>query len=139
LAVIACFKPTEPSGELKMIKKSILLSLKLLTLTVHFTTFAQSPADGVWNFSMSSQMGSVDALVTIETDGAMLTGVFDVGGGRTWEMEEGRVDGKNISFKINRDGAFMTYVMNGNVDGNIINGTASALGSVVDWSMRRED
>jgi hypothetical protein len=122
-----------------MIKKSILISLVLLALTGHFTTVAQSPADGTWNFSMSSQMGSVDALVTIETDGAMLTGVFDVGGGRTWEMEEGRVDGTNIAFKINRDGAFMTYVMNGNVDGNIINGTASALGSVVGWSMRRED
>jgi hypothetical protein len=54
-------------------------------------------------------------------------------------MEEGRVDGANISFKINRDGAMMTYVMSGNVDGNMINGTASALGSVVDWSMRRED
>ncbi|MFT6092324.1 MAG: hypothetical protein ACJA2Q_000207 [Pseudohongiellaceae bacterium] len=122
-----------------MIKKSILLSLALLSLTGHPTTLAQSPADGVWNFAMSSQMGSVDAIVTIETDGAMLTGVFDVGGGRTWEMEEGRVDGANISFKINRDGAMMTYVMSGNVDGNMINGTASALGSVVDWSMRRED
>jgi hypothetical protein len=139
VAALICFKPTEPSGELKMIKKSILISLVLLALTGHFTTVAQSPADGIWNFSMSSQMGSVDALVTIETDGAMLTGVFDVGGGRTWEMEEGRVDGTNIAFKINRDGAFMTYVMNGNVDGNIINGTASALGSVVGWSMRRED
>jgi len=84
-------------------------------------------------------MGSVDAIVTIETDGAMLNGVFDVGRGRTWEMEEGRVDGTNISFKINRDGAMMTYAMSGTVDGNIINGTASALGSVVDWSMRRED
>jgi hypothetical protein len=122
-----------------MIKKSFLLSLALLSLTGHPIALAQSPADGIWNFAMSSQMGSVDAIVTIETDGAMLTGVFDVGNGRTWEMEEGRVDGANISFKINRDGAMMTYVMNGNVDGNMINGTASALGSVVDWSMRRED
>jgi|GEM_PF-763497 len=122
-----------------MIKKSILLSLALLALTGHLTTFAQLPADGVWNFTMSSQMGPVDAIVTIQTDGAMLTGVFDVGGGRTWEMEEGLVDGANISFKINRDGASMTYVMNGSVDGKMINGTASALGSIVDWSMRRED
>lgn len=119
-----------------MIKKSILLGLTLIATSL---TLAQSPADGVWSFAMSSQMGSVDATVTIETDGPALTGVFDVGNGRTWEMEEGRVDGDNISFKINRDGASMTYVMSGNVDGDIINGTASALGTVVDWSMRRED
>lgn len=119
-----------------MIKKYFLLSLTLLATSL---TLAQSPVDGVWSFAMSSQMGSVDATVTIETDGTALTGVFDVGSGRTWEMEEGRVDGDSISFKINRDGASMTYVMSGNVNGDVINGTASALGSVVDWSMRRED
>lgn len=119
-----------------MIKKSALLCLTLLITSL---SYAQSPADGVWAFAMSSQMGSVDAKVTIETDGSALTGVFDVGGGRTWEMEEGRIDGANISFKINRDGASMTYVMNGAVDGDKIIGTASALGSVVDWSMQRED
>ena len=118
-----------------MIKKSILLCLALMASSL---TFAQSSVDGVWNFAMSSQMGSVDASVTIKTDGNVLKGLFDVGGGRTWAMEEGVVDGNSISFKINRDGASMTYVMNGEISGDIINGTASALGSVVDWSMRRE-
>lgn len=117
-----------------MIKKSVLLCLTLLTTSF---TLAQSPVDGVWNFAMSSEMGSVDAIVTIQTDGKAFTGVFDLGGGRTWEMEEGSVEGDNISFKINRDGAAFTYVMSGDMDGDTIIGTASALGSVVDWSMSR--
>ena len=87
---------------------------------------------------MSSQMGFVDATVTIKTDGDSLNGLFDVGGGRTWAMEKGVVDGNSISFRINRDGTSMTCSMNGDVSGDIINGTASGLGSTVDWSMRRE-
>lgn len=53
-------------------------------------------------------------------------------------LEKGVVDGNSISFRINRDGTSMTYSMNGDVSGDIINGTASGLGSTVDWSMRRE-
>lgn len=37
---------------------------------------------------MSSQMGFVDATVTIKTDGDSLNGLFDVGGGRTWPWKK---------------------------------------------------
>ncbi|MFK7863784.1 MAG: hypothetical protein AB8B95_06095 [Pseudohongiellaceae bacterium] len=116
--------------------KSVFFLIAALLLSSNL--MAESAADGVWNFAMSSQMGSVDATVTIETSGSSLTGLFDVGGGRTWVMEEGTVDGNVINFKINRDGAAMTYVMAGTVEGNSIKGTASAMGSVVDWTMSKE-
>jgi hypothetical protein len=66
-----------------------------------------------------------------------LTGEFDLGNGRKWSIEEGRIDGNNISFKINRDGASMTYAMSAQVTGDEFTGTANAMGSVVDWSMKR--
>ena len=100
--------------------------------------WAQSQADGTWDFSMSSPFGAlISAKVTMKIEGATLTGEFDMGGGRKWPIEEGTVQGNEIAFKINRDGASMTYVMNATVDGNSIKGSASAMGSVVDWSMSK--
>ena len=54
---------------------------------------------------MSSQMGSVDAVVTLKAEAGVLTGQFDLGNGRTWPIEEGTIEGSSINFKINRDGA----------------------------------
>ncbi len=119
--------------------KRILAAAFLLSFsTLSSASFADSPADGVWNFAMSSQMGSVSATVTMKTDGNQLTGEFDLGNGRKWAIEDGNIEDDKISFNINRDGASMTYVMSATVDGDKVSGTASALGSVVPWSMTRE-
>jgi len=98
---------------------------------------AQSAIDGTWDFTMASQMGSVAAKVTMKVEGETLTGEFDLGGGRKWLIEEGTVAGSDIAFLINRDGAAMTYAMTGNVEGDQVTGAASAMGSVVEWSMTR--
>jgi len=87
---------------------------------------------------MNNPMGSVDAKVIMATEGSTLTGEFDLGGGRKWPIEEGKIEGNIISFNINRDGAAMTYVMNGRVAEGLINGTASAMGTIVEWSMSKE-
>ena len=86
---------------------------------------------------MSSQMGTVDAVVTMLTQDGTLTGEFDLGNGRKWAIEEGTIEGNQIKFNINRDGAAMTYVMAATVEGNQVSGTASAWGSTVPWSMSR--
>lgn len=117
--------------------------LKSLIAAILFTfassgLYAQS-VQGVWTFAMSSQMGSVDAQVTMKIDGDELTGEFDVGNGRTWAIEDGKIEGNSISFNINRDGASMTYAMAGDLNGDTIMGTASAMGSVVPWSMSRDN
>jgi len=118
-----------------MIRKTLLAAV--LTL-VSPMLWAQSPADGVWNFAMVNQMGSVNAKVMMKGEDAKLTGEFDLGGGRTWKIEDGTIEGNVISFNINRDGASFTYVMNAQVDGDTVMGTASAMGSTVDWSMTRD-
>ena len=100
------------------------------------TLWAQSPVDGTWNFIMDSPMGSIIAKVTMQVEGATLTGEFDMGGGRKWTIESGTIEDNQISFELDRDGA-MTYMMSASVNGNTITGTASAMGSVADWSMSK--
>lgn len=113
-----------------------LFSFALLMLA-STSLWAQSPADGMWDFTMNSEMGASTSKVTMKAEGAVLTGEFDMGAGRKWVIEEGTIDGNTIAFKINRDGASMTYVMTGTVDGGSIKGTAEAMGTTVDWSMTR--
>lgn len=116
--------------------KRLLITVALCTTAA--TSLAESPADGQWNFHMSSQMGTVDAVVTMLTQDGTLTGEFDLGNGRKWAIEEGTIEGNQIKFNINRDGAAMTYIMAATIEGNQVNGTASAWGSTVAWSMSRE-
>ncbi len=117
----------------KKLLVSIFISLASLSIV------AQSSANGVWDFSMASPMGSVSAKVTMMVEGNVLKGEFDLGGGRTWPIEEGEVDGNNISFNINRDGSSMTYVMSAEVNEDSISGIASAMGTTAEWSMTRAE
>jgi hypothetical protein len=97
-----------------------------------------SPADGTWNFAMSSPMGSVNATVMIVTSENSLSGSFDLGNGRTWAIEDGMINGNEISFKIDRDGSPMIYEMSATIIGNDATGTASAMGAEVPWTMTRQ-
>ena len=117
--------------------KKLLLMLSLVVMTGCATTTPPPPAAGLWDFTLNSQMGSVNAKVTMVVEDSVLTGQFDLGGGRTWPIEEGTVDGDSIAFKLNRDGAQMTYEMTGNVEGDSITGVAAAMGSTVEWTMSR--
>ena len=81
-------------------------------------------------------MGTVDAVVTLKAEAGVLTGQFDLGNGRTGPSK--RAQSKNsISFKINRDGASMTYVMTATLEGDTADGIASAWSSNVPWTMTR--
>ena len=114
--------------------------LAALTLGMLLTPalYAQTPVDGTWNFTMSSPFGSVDATVTLVTDGDQLRGDFDMGEGRKLVIENGTVNGNTIAFRITREGLMtMTYEMNAALEGDSINGTAAAMGTTAPWSMSR--
>lgn len=116
-------------------KKTLLMLIGMVLVTGN--VWAQSSADGSWDFTMTSPMGSVTAKVLMVTEGTTLTGEFDLGAGRKWPIEEGVVDGNTISFKVNRDGAAMTYAMTASIEGNAAKGVATAMGSTAEWSMAR--
>jgi len=107
-----------------------------LVAAMVMATGAQSGLDGKWTFEMNSPMGSVTAQVELKAEGSQLTGRFDLGGGRTWPVENGVIEGDSISFTLNRDGR-MTYEMKGKLDGDAIKGQAGAMGTTVDWAMAR--
>lgn len=117
--------------------------MKITTLSVLLVLLASCASsneptiDGLWDFSMSSPFGSVEAEVTMIATGSSLSGQFDLGDGRTLAIEEGTVDASTISFTITRDGAAMTYGMSGTLAGDTIQGMASALGAEVPWTMTR--
>lgn len=112
------------------------LILAALLAALPAVALAQSPADGRWTFTLTSPMGTVSANVEMKTDGETLTGTFDVNGS-SWPIEKGRVSGDTITFVLNRPGATMTYEMLGKVNGDVVTGSAAAMGSTVDWSMAR--
>ncbi len=120
-----------------MIKKTAaIFSVAVMTSTA----WADSEADGDWDFSMSSPFGQVSAKVTLKTDGDKLTGAFDLGGDRILEIQEGSIEGDTLSFSITRQGAMtMTYVMSASVDGDTVTGSAAAMGATAPWSMTRSN
>ena len=111
----------------------ILAALLAVSSTV---AAAQSPADGRWTFTLTSPMGTVTANVEMKSEGETLTGTFEVNGA-SWPIEKGSVSGDTITFVLNRPGATMSYDMLGKVNGDVVTGSAAAMGTTVDWSMAR--
>lgn len=110
----------------------------LLTLLVSPSLWAQSPAEGTWAFTMSSPFGAVNATVLMEAESGVLSGEFDLGGGRKLAIENGSIEGDTLTFSITREGMMtMTYEMRATVDGDSIKGVAKAMGSESPWSMTR--
>ena len=116
---------------------ALFVSTILILLTSCSTNASLSPADGTWDFSMSSPFGALTATVIMTAEGDTLTGSFDLGDGRTWPIDEGVADGNEISFRLDRDGSPMVYDMSATVDGDSIIGSASAMGTEVPWTMTR--
>jgi len=119
---------------------SLLFSLLTLSSCATVTSStASSTADGIWDFTMSSPFGAVNAVVTLDTSGDTLSGTFDLGNGRLWAIEEGVASTSEITFRIDRDGSPMVYDMSGTVNGRTIVGVARAMGAEAPWSMKRRD
>jgi hypothetical protein len=118
--------------------RTLLTALILACLTA--VAGAESPADGTWKFTMSSPMGAVDATVALKAEGEKLTGTFDLGGGRVWAVEDGTIKGSDITFVLRRErpsGGSTSYDMKGTIKDEAIAGSATAMGSTVEWSMAR--
>ena len=123
-----------------MNKKSypaILILTLFAALSSCATGPSASPLDGTWDFTMSGPFGAITATVTMASDGEALTGFFDLGGGRSWPIEDGVANGSDISFSIDRDGSPLVYNMSATIEGDSAAGTASAMGTEAPWTMTR--
>jgi hypothetical protein len=116
---------------------ALLVYALLAALSSCTTNPSASPIDGTWDFTMSSPFGAVNATVTLAAAGDTLTGTFDLGEGRIWQIENGTVNGNTISFRIDRDGSPMVYDMTATIEADNASGSASAMGTEVPWEMTR--
>lgn len=81
-------------------------------------------ADGTWNMNMKTPMGEQAGTLNLTTDGSTLTGSM-AGPQGTLEIEEGTVDGNNLSWTVNMTSPMPIKVeATATVDGDSISGEA---------------
>lgn len=79
-------------------------------------------ADGTWNTTINSPMGSQSGTMSLATDGGTLTGKISGPQGEI-EIEDGTVDGDNLAWKANMTSPMpMTLEFSAKVSGDEISG-----------------
>ncbi len=84
-------------------------------------------ADGTWNLIMNGSMGPQPATLTLVSDGDTLSGSLDGAQGKV-ELDEGKIDGDSLTWKITAAQMNMTIEFKATVDGDKMTGEAE-LGS----------
>jgi hypothetical protein len=79
--------------------------------------------DGTWNLVVNTPMGTQESTLVISSSGSTLTGTQSAGSGEGRPIEEGTVDGNDISWKAAITKPMpMTLVFTGTVDGDQLTG-----------------
>ncbi len=84
-------------------------------------------ADGSWNMTMNTPMGPQTGTLTLKTNGDVLEGIMGGAQGDA-PLEDGKVDGDNLTWKITAAQMNMTIEFTATIDGDNITGEAE-LGS----------
>lgn len=79
--------------------------------------------DGNWTLTLNTPMGAQERSLTLKTEGAALTGSMGGAQGAV-DIENGKVDGNNVSWTIVAPQFAMTIAFSGTVDGDAISGNA---------------
>ncbi len=91
---------------------------KLLCLlaALTFTAYAADVVTGTWKGTVETPGGTFENTFTFKVDGNKLTGTLQGGPGGELKIEEGKVDGNNVSFVVNGEFGKLSYT--GAVDGD---------------------
>ena len=82
--------------------------------------------DGQWDTATETPMGTQRAVLTLKTDGAVLTG-NSAGEGGTLEILNGKVDGNKLTWKMNMTVPFsLELEVTATVTGDTIEGAVQA-------------
>lgn len=83
--------------------------------------------DGTWKLTVNTPMGAQESTLVISASGASLTGTQSAGSGEGRPIDDGKVNGNNISWKASITKPMpMTLEFSGTVDGDKISGNANA-------------
>lgn len=79
--------------------------------------------DGTWNLVVKTPMGEQESTLVISSSGGTLTGTQSAGSGEGRTIDEGTVDGNDISWKASITKPMpMTLEFSGTVDGDSLKG-----------------
>jgi hypothetical protein len=79
--------------------------------------------DGTWKLVVSTPMGAQESTLVIQSSGGTLTGTQSAGAGDGRPIDEGTVDGNDITWKASITKPMpMTLEFSGTVDGDTISG-----------------
>ena len=83
---------------------------------------ADSPADGKWEAKVKTQVGEQTIRMNFKSDGKKLTGTVSTGQAGEATIEDGKIDGPDISFKqtVDLGGSSISFTYTGKVSGEQI-------------------
>jgi len=80
--------------------------------------------DGTWNLTLNTPMGAQNSTLTLASSGDTVTGKME-GPQGTVDIENGKVNGNDVTWDITAAQMNMTIGFKGTVDGDTIKGSAS--------------
>jgi hypothetical protein len=115
-----------------------ILAVATLMLALSVPTFA-ADVDGKWSGSVTTPNGDLPVNFTFKADGEKLTGTTTGFDGSEVTISDGKVDGKNISFKVTFDFGGMPFVLTykGVVSPAEIKVTADAAGMPFEFLLKK--
>lgn len=83
---------------------------------------ADSAADGKWEAKVKTQVGEQTIRMNFKSDGNKLTGTVSTGQAAEAAIEDGKIDGADISFKqtVDLGGSSISFTYTGKVTGDQI-------------------
>jgi hypothetical protein len=103
----------------------------LIAFCLSAATLLAANADGTWLITREGQKGTVELELKLKTDGDKLTGTYGrKGGGNAAEIQDGKVDGDNVSFAVMQRAkdAERKIVYKGKVEGDELKGESGPEG-----------
>jgi hypothetical protein len=80
-----------------------------LLAVLSLVAFAADAVTGTWKGSIETPGGTFENTFVLKADGDKLTGTVQGGPGGEMKIEEGKVDGSNVSFAVNMEFGKLNY------------------------------
>lgn len=112
---------------LSVVLAAVMLSACLLAADLHVA--------GNWDMTMDSPHGKLTGPLTLQQDGAKITGTYETE--HTGKLTvNGKVDGEKLFLTMEVPGGNMTIIFDGTMDGDKLSGTTKPLNG--EWSAVRK-
>jgi hypothetical protein len=109
----------------------VVASIGLVSVLYAQTTPATQPAGvtGTWKWSFEGPGGQTETTLTLKQEGDKLTGTVTGFGGEDQAIQDGKVKGDEITFKVTRDwgGNTVTTTYTGKVAGDSLKGKSETV------------